>query len=165
MANPVYPRARSRDLVVQEMTDETLIYDLIANEAHCLNKTAAFVWSRCSGIASVSDIAKSIEVRFGHPVDLDFVRLAISQLNDRRLLSEGGLNGAALTSRREAIRKIGQASVIAIPMIASIVAPPNALGSISCACTNPASCLSQAGNSCPPQAFSCNALGICVVGP
>lgn len=163
MTNSTYPKARSNDLVVQEMADEVLIYDLMTNEAHCLNKTAAFVWSRCSGDASIEDIARSIEVSFGHPVGADFVKLAVTQLNDRKLLSESGTNSLAMSSRREAIKKIGLASAIALPLIASIVAPPNALGNVSCSCINPAQCIVQASRECPPQAFSCNFNGICVV--
>lgn len=37
------PLARSEGLVIQEMPDEVLVYDLETNKAHCLNETAAFV--------------------------------------------------------------------------------------------------------------------------
>ena len=42
MKNPLNPIARSNGLVVQEMPDEVLVYDLDSNKAHCLNETAAF---------------------------------------------------------------------------------------------------------------------------
>ena len=37
------PHARTKDLVIRELGDETLIYDLANDRAHCLNETAAFV--------------------------------------------------------------------------------------------------------------------------
>ncbi len=165
MANSTFPKARENDLVVQNMIDEVLVYDLITNEAHCLNKTAAFVWSCCSGDASVIDIARSAEVRFGSPVDADLVILAVTQLKDRRLLSEGSMSDAEFPSRRAMIKKVGLASAIAVPVIASIVAPQNVLAGVSCTCISPNQCNSQAGNSCPPLAFNCNPNGICVVAP
>ena len=40
------PRARQDELVVEELQDETLVYDLERHKARCLNRTAALVW-RC----------------------------------------------------------------------------------------------------------------------
>jgi len=38
------PRARKDGLVIKELVNETLVYDLERDEAHCLNQTAALVW-------------------------------------------------------------------------------------------------------------------------
>ena len=38
------PRARQDELVVEELPDETLVYDLKRHKARCLNRTAALVW-------------------------------------------------------------------------------------------------------------------------
>src|SRR5260221_9084920 len=133
MKNILCPKARSENLVIQTLPGETLVYDMTTNEAHCLNETAAFVWNNCKGDISIDEIARSVEARFGHTVDADFVRLAIKQLDDNKLLTENGLNGLTMPSRREAIKKIGLASAIAIPIVASMVAPQRALGSTSCA--------------------------------
>ena len=38
------PRARQDELVVEELQDETLVYDLERHKARCLNRTAALVW-------------------------------------------------------------------------------------------------------------------------
>ena len=46
MDNSQYPVARKSGLVVQEMPDEVLVYDLNSNKAHCLNQTAASVWKK-----------------------------------------------------------------------------------------------------------------------
>lgn len=146
-----HPKARSENLVIQTLAGETLVYDMTSNQAHCLNETAAFVWSRCTGEVSIDEIAGSVERRFGHIVNTDFVRLAVTQLNDRMLMSVSGLNGMTMPSRREAIKKLGVASVLALPIIASIVAPANAFGALSCrvACTSPSSCTIPAcGNFC-----------------
>ncbi len=38
------PHGRKDGLVVKELGNETLVYDLERDEAHCLNQTAALVW-------------------------------------------------------------------------------------------------------------------------
>ena len=158
MKNILCPKARSENLVIQTLPEETLVYDLTTNEAHCLNETAAFVWNNCKGDVSIDEIAKSVETRFGHAVDADYVRLAVKQLDDKKLLTESGLGGLTMPSRREAIKKIGLASAIAIPIVASMVAPQSALASTSCVCVAPADCTGMTG--CPSQ-INCNGVGQC----
>lgn len=153
MSSTDFPMARSKDLVILARPEETLVYDMVSNEAHCLNETAAFVWNQCNGEASIGEIAKLAEKRFGGLVDEEFVGFALAQLNDRKLLSSTGLSGQPRLSRRETIRKIGLASAVAVPMILSIVASANALGSLSCrGCTSPGDCISRPGctNNCSP---------------
>ncbi len=48
------PVARHKNLIVKELPDETLIYDLDSDKAHCLNQTAALVWKNCDGTRSAS---------------------------------------------------------------------------------------------------------------
>jgi hypothetical protein len=37
------PKNRKNDIVIQELKDEILIYDLTTNKAYCLNETSAAV--------------------------------------------------------------------------------------------------------------------------
>ncbi len=157
MNNSKNPVARKNDLVVQEVTDEVLVYDLSSNKAHCLNQTAAMVWRSCDGTHSVSDIAKLVGINTGGNVSEDLVWLAIDQLNESDLLEQEIKSTFAGQSRREVIKKIGLASVIALPVIASLIAPTNALATVSCACVTVANCVSQPG--CPNS--SCNGSGLC----
>ena len=121
------PIARTERLVIQEMPDEVLVFDLETNKAHCLNETAAFVWKKCDGVNSVADIAKAFGSQAGSPVEDSLVWLAIDQLNENNLLAEkvrANFNGQ---SRREVIKKIGLAAVIALPIVSSLTAPSAAL--------------------------------------
>lgn len=159
MGATFYPKARTENLIVQNVADETLIYDLTSHKAHCLNETAAFVWTTCSGDVSVEDMTRLTESRFGHPVDVDLVKLALSQLNERELLSEGfGPAESKMPSRREAIKRLGLASAIALPVIASLVSSTAAGTSSACACVVPGDCPAQVG--CP-NLFNCNISGMC----
>lgn len=155
MNNAQFPVARKSGLVVQEMPDEVLVYDLDSNKAHCLNQTAASVWKACDGNTSVSEIARF----FGDGSHEDLVWLAIDQLSENNLLQEKIGTRFQGQSRREVIKKIGLASMVAIPVIASLVAPQNARAAQSCNCVNNNQCITgpNAGL-CPPI---CNPSGLC----
>ena len=158
MKSPQLPCARKAGLVIQDMPDEVLVYDLDTNKAHCLNKSAAFVWRSCDGKTSISDIARLFEIQTGDKVSDDFVWLALDQLNENSLL-EGEVKASfAGRSRREVIKKIGLASMVALPIVASLVAPKSAMAAVSCACVTPGDCITQTG--CPSTA-NCNGSGRC----
>lgn len=148
MNNSQFPVARRNGLVVQEVPDEVLVYDLDSNKAHCLNKTAALVWKSCNGSNTISDISKLVESQAGGNVSGDIVWLAIDQLSENGLLETQINSKFAGQSRREVIKKIGLASMVAIPVIASLVAPQNALAVGSCACSANSACAASLV-SCP----------------
>jgi|SRR5437773_2449574 len=157
MNNSQYPVARKSGLVVQEMPDEVLVYDLNSNKAHCLNQTAASVWKACDGKTSVSEIAGF----FGGGANEDLVWLAVDQLSENDLLEHDVKSKFNGQSRRDVIKKIGLASIVAVPVIASLVAPQNALAAQSCNCSNN----NQCGSANPPNAMcpaaTCNPVGLC----
>jgi hypothetical protein len=152
------PVARQKDLVIQEMPDEVLVYDMSTNKAHCLNPSAAFVWKACNGQNSVADIVSQFESNGKGNVSEDFVWLAIDQLQENSLLKNDIVPRFAGQSRRQVIKAIGLASMVAVPVIASLVAPQNALAAGSCSCVNPAGCAGR--TSCPVQ-NNCNPGGQC----
>src|SRR3954447_19559512 len=154
MNNSQYPVARKSGLVIQELPDEVLVYDLNSNKAHCLNQTASMVWKSCDGKTSISEIAEA----FGTGNNEDLVWLAIDQLGESELLEKVVESKFHGQSRREVIKKIGLASIIAVPVIASLVAPQNALASTSCACVTPGDCSTQ--SACASQ-VNCNGSGVC----
>lgn len=158
MKSSQIPVARKEGLVVQETTDEVLVYDLTSNKAHCLNQTAAFVWKSCDGSNSIPEITRLFEKQTGASVQEDFIWLAIDQLNEKNLLESELATGFNGRSRREVIKKIGLATVVALPIVASLTAPTSAMASTSCACSTPGNCITQ--TTCPSQS-NCNCAGVC----
>jgi Coenzyme PQQ synthesis protein D (PqqD). len=167
MGSSQNPTARKNGLVIQEMPEEVLVYDLKTNKAHCLNQTAAFVWMACNGENSVADIRRLLEKKFGASVDEDFIWLAIDQLNRDNLLEETVKSKFEGISRREAIKKVGLASVLALPIVASLAVPNSALAASSCigtfcSTTEPCRCLTGAcfgrcpGSDGNPTDITCN---------
>ena len=159
MNNPQNPVARNTGLVIQEVPDEVLVYDMETNKAHCLNKTAALVWKSCDGTRNVSQIAEFVGAQAGERVADDLVWLAIDQLGANDLLEKPVKADFKGISRRDVIKRIGLTSMVALPVIASLVAPPTALAVGSCSCTSNAQCGPIVAG-CPP---TCNtSVGQCV---
>jgi len=121
------PVARTSDLVVQYSGNEVLIYDLEIDKAYCLNETSTIVYQSCDGKTNFEDLrAKS---NFTDEI----IYLALDGLKEAQLLdeSEDHISPFNDLSRRAAIRKIAAASVVALPVIASLVAP-SAVSAQSC---------------------------------
>ena len=159
MNNSQYPLARTNGLVVQEVPNEVLVFDMETNEAHCLNETAAMVWKYCDGKTSVPQIAEILGENKDSGVNDDLVWLAIDQLNEHKLLEREVATKFAGQSRREVLRKIGLASMIALPIIASMAAPRSVLAQASCACNGPGNCTNGSMPGCPTGSCSGN---VCV---
>lgn len=145
------PIARKDDLVIQETNGEILVYDLRTDKAICLNQTSALVWQNCDGKQDALEIAGNLERTLGAPVKEELVWFALSQLKEEGLLAnkEGFSNNFKGLSRREVVRKIGLTSAVAIPVIASLIAPIAAQAQTcvpggTCTCTTPGT----AGNIC-----------------
>ncbi len=135
------PKSREDNLVVQELEGEFLVYDLVKNKALCLNKTSALVWQACDGSRTIAEIGDVVGKQLNSQVNEDIVWLALDQLSKESLVEEqikpnDKFNGL---SRREVIRKVGFASLIALPVITSLVAPVAAAAGTCAPNTNCAS--------------------------
>lgn len=119
------PKARKNNLVVQDLDGETLIYDLTANRAVCLNETSALVWQNCDGVKTVADIGSVLSAKTNKKADEDLIWLALDQLKKENLIE----NSAELeekfagVSRREVIKRVGLGTMIALPIVTGLVAP------------------------------------------
>ena len=80
------PRARQDELVVEELRDETLVYDLERHKARCLNPTAALVWRHCDGQTSVAEVAALLEEQSATPADESVVWMALDRLSRAHLI-------------------------------------------------------------------------------
>ena len=125
-ATAIAPRARTEGLIVHELSDEVLVYDEERDKAHCLNQTAALVWKYCDGKTSISGIAQQLgsDLKTEH-VDEKLVWYALDQLGKDHLLQETIVPPAVLAGmgRRQVMRALGLAAVVAVPVVTSILAP------------------------------------------
>lgn len=119
------PLARRARIIVKELQDEVLVYDLDRDKAHCLNRSAAAVWQCCDGRTTPAQIASKLEKRTGQTIDEKLVWLALDQLGREQLL-ENRIDwpaGVARISRREAVRRIALGAAVTLPIVVSITAP------------------------------------------
>ncbi len=183
------PLVRKTDLVVQDLNDELLIYDLLTNKAYCLNETTVLIYSLCDGNNPVTEIREKLSKRLKQPVTEDLVWLALEGLKKNNLLENGNelTDYFAGMSRRDVIKRVGYSTIIALPAIFSLVAPPAVMAQsacieynqpcsgagccpasicaqtvngfvCTCRCTSPSDCITQTG--CP-NTRNCNPSRVC----
>ena len=118
------PVARDEGLLVEDVADETVIYDARTKEAHGLNPLATIVFRHCDGETTVGEAAALAAERLGKPVTPDEVMNAVAQLEDRELVDVPKPRGKGL-SRREMMRKtaVAGAAAASLPVITTILAP------------------------------------------
>jgi len=109
------PRARTKDLVVEELPDEalTLVCDLEQNTNYSLPSLTALVWSRCDGATSVDGLVAMARHR-GVEADEGLVSAALDELVRVGLVSDWKQRGM---SRRALLRNaagaVGIATILA----------------------------------------------------
>ena len=179
------PKACGEGIITREIEGELLVYDRTRDRAHCLNETAAAVWSLCDGRRSVCEIALTLQKAkrtgpetegraagkaMGPLVGERVVWLALNQLYRSHLLEEPKDNANVKTfrpramsanmSRREAVRRIGLGVAVAMPVVISMTAPTAAEAAVSCGatchpCNSPVDCCGV----CLPNVPGCPGTG------
>ena len=121
------PKAKN-NVLVEELPDETLVYDLDRHRAHCLNPTAAFLLGAADGTRDIPELARLSGEEFDAPASEEVVRLGLERLQRARLLEwdEPGVVPEGVT-RRQALRKLATLG-IAIPAVMTVVSPLAAQG-------------------------------------
>ena len=126
-ASTLMPAARTDELVVEELPDETLVYDLKRHKAHCLNRTSSLVWQHCDGRTTTTQVAEMLEEKLGLPRDEQIVGLALDRLRRAKLLADGTYApGDEMSySRRELVRKLAVVGglTMLLPVITSLRSP------------------------------------------
>jgi DNA-binding transcriptional ArsR family regulator len=139
------PRARSRELITEEIGDELLVYDERSDRAHCLSSEAAHVWRRCDGTTPVGHLAAAAGL------DEQTVQRALEDLTACELLEAPPLVGDGSTRRELGVKLVRAGGVAAMaPLILSVVAPtPAAAVTVGCEAVNACLC------NCGSNTFGC----------
>lgn len=106
------PKIR-KNLLVQNLAGEVLVYDLSTNKSYCLNETAKTVFNACDGTKTFADI----------DLPENIIYLSLDELKKNNLIAGNYQSKYAGASRREVIKQIGFGSMIALPVISSLIAP------------------------------------------
>ncbi len=117
-------------MVVQALGKELLVYNLSTHKAFCLNETSMIVFEACAEGKTFEDLKRE------HQFTEDLIYLTLDTLAKEDLINREYQSKLAGISRRDAIRKLGMATIIALPVISSLVAP-KAANAASVRCVNP----------------------------
>jgi hypothetical protein len=156
----VIPQARENGLVLQELEDELLVYDLDRHKAHCLTGAAGLVWRHCDGKTSVSELTTLLQKEYRAPVDEEVVWVALQRLGKAHLLRERvtpPTDASFRSSRRDLMRKL---SVVGGIAVISIIAPQAANAAtclVGVSCQN--QCIDMSNPSPTPCGYDCNCAG------
>jgi hypothetical protein len=131
------------DVIVSELEQEVLVYDLDKHHAHCLSLPAYQVFRSCDGTRDQGDLAAFLKV------ELSLVERTIDDLVRAGLVIPPR-GHARHFGRRRAMKQIALTAglSVAVPMVWSIAAPSVAeAASVNCP-TKPSGCKANNQGSC-----------------
>ena len=108
---------------VQQVGDETLVYDHTRHKAFCLNRTSSAIWRRCDGAHTPAEIAAAITLELAEPIAEDLVIFALDQLQQDGLLDTAPAPPIPLLSRRDLVEKLGIRALVLLPAVAAVLVP------------------------------------------
>ena len=137
------PIAISSDIVVQEAGEELLVYKLSTHQAMSLNSTLSAIWQLCDGTRNIADLKNSTAKILKDSISEKVIVLAIDELKQHKLITFNETNfisNLSQVNRREMIKNIGLTTVVAIPIITSLVAPRASQAASGNTCTQDSDC-------------------------
>ena len=90
------PLARKKNVIIEELPGETVIFDKKNNKVHCLNAIALTVWTNANGKRSIADLANIVAAESGNPCDEALIELAVNQLAGAGLLEGANTENCSL---------------------------------------------------------------------
>jgi hypothetical protein len=122
------PKNKTDNLVVQELGNEVLLYDLNIHKAYSLNQTTAIVYQYCDGETTFEELRRKSKTKLPDEIIL----LAIDELARHNLVAE---KPQLSITRRNLLRKTAL-TAFALPAIVSLVAPLAVHAQSSTTCTD-----------------------------
>src|SRR5215217_6945311 len=119
------PFLRTENLVVNELPDELLIYDLEKNKAFCLNETARLIMNECNGETSIDEAVINLNRKLKSKVPEEVIWMVVEQLKKSDLLKNDYQIPVQITNKvtRRKILRSAALLGLALPVISSLVAP------------------------------------------
>src|SRR5262245_3046878 len=121
----LYPKARTAQLVIEELVDECIIYDPDNKKAHNLNSISSWIWHHCDGSTSVEQMVVEFERGFHREDSRQVILSGLEQLRTANLLlnAEGEQGALAPSEHLMSRRAVVAAGSALMPTVASILVP------------------------------------------
>jgi hypothetical protein len=133
MTSEQMPRGIWREISVQQIGRETLVYDGVRHRAFCLNESSGVVWRLADGRRTVAQMSAAARLELGAEVSEELVRLILQELHADGLIEASGEDVVRVViSRRVMIERLGAGGAMLLPVIAAIVAPTAAQAYSGC---------------------------------
>jgi hypothetical protein len=140
MKNPEAPRRIQRDISVQQVGTETLVYDESRHKAFCMNQSSAVIWRLSDGEHGFAEMSAAASLELGGQVSEEFIVFAVEQLRKDGLIEPSSCSaGGPVLSRRAMLQKLGVGGAMLLPLVAAIVAPTAAQAYSGCVDCTPSS--------------------------
>ena len=105
------------NLIVQELNDEVMVYNLTTDKYYCLNSTTKTVFEACDGEMTIEELKRQSNL----PEEV--IYLSLDEIKRNELLKDDYISPLAGMNRREVIKRAGIATMIVLPVITGLVAP------------------------------------------
>jgi hypothetical protein len=118
------PSLRTENLVIQELPNELLIYDLEKDKAFCLNETARLIMDECHNGTSIDEAIINLNRKLKKQLSEEMIWMVVEQFKKFDLLKDDyrlPVQTTRVTRRR--ILQSAAALGLALPVITSLVAP------------------------------------------
>jgi hypothetical protein len=164
----MHSKRRTEGLLVDELPDETIVYDTIRYEAHCLNRAATLVWKHCDGRTPLAELAGLLRQELHLAADQALVRLILEQLEESHLLEKKAARVVRTPrpTRRRVARQLAilglSGLVMTIPVPTALAAgsvPNGGMCTASSQCQSGCCCQDNSGgnrNKCVIAGVGCN---------
>jgi hypothetical protein len=133
------PRSIQRNISIQHVGVETLVYDEVHHKAFCLNRSSSVIWRLADGVRTVDQIRDAASIDLGVEVGEELVRYALEELRRDGLIEAlSTVQTGPEISRRAILRSLGVGGALLLPIVAAVIAPPAAQaynGCVDCSAT------------------------------
>jgi hypothetical protein len=124
MTSQRMPQRISREISVQRIGRETLVYDGVRHRAFCMNESSGVVWRLADGTRTVAQIGAAARMELGVEVSEELVVFILEELRGDGLIEASGEDAVRVgISRRAMLERLGVGAAMLLPVIAAIVAP------------------------------------------
>ncbi|HEV2644806.1 MAG TPA: PqqD family protein [Acidobacteriaceae bacterium] len=133
MTDQRMPQRITREVSVQQIGRETLVYDGVRHRAFCLNESSGVVWRLANGTHTVAEIVAAASAELGTDVSEQLVQIVLNALHSDGLIEASWESEVQRSlSRRVMLQQLGTGGALLLPVIAAIAAPTAAQAYSGC---------------------------------
>jgi len=133
MPQVLSPRRLHKQISIQQIGAETLVYDESRHKAFCLNESSSVIWNLANGERSIAQIVAEASDELRASLNEEFVCFALAQLRRDGLMEPSSVPQASpAITRRAVLQRLSAGTAMLLPAVAAILAPTAAQAYSGC---------------------------------